>query len=70
VAGHHIVKEGEALKEKIGYMSQRFGLYPDLTVLENIHFYGDIYGVPRKDRQEKIDRLLAFTNYLAAGDLH
>ncbi len=62
VAGHHIVKEGEALKEKIGYMSQRFGLYPDLTVLENIHFYGDIYGVPRKGRQEKIDRLLAFSN--------
>ncbi|MCF6153949.1 MAG: ABC transporter ATP-binding protein [Candidatus Brocadia sp.] len=62
VAGHHIVKEAEEIKEEIGYMSQRFGLYPDLTVMENIHFYADIYGVPRKDRGEKIDRLLAFSN--------
>ncbi len=62
VAGHHIVKEAEAIKEKIGYMSQRFALYPDLTVMENIHFYADIYGVGRKGRQEKIDRLLAFSN--------
>jgi len=62
IAGHHTVKEAEAIKEKIGYMSQRFGLYPDLTVMENIHFYADIYGVPRQGRQEKIDRLLAFSN--------
>ncbi|GAN33516.1 MAG: ABC transporter ATP-binding protein [Candidatus Brocadia sp. AMX2] len=62
VAGHHIVKEAEEIKEEIGYMSQRFGLYADLTVLENINFYADIYGVPRKDRGEKIDRLLAFSN--------
>lgn len=62
VAGHHIVKEAEKIKEEIGYMSQRFGLYPDLTVMENINFYANIYGVPRKDRGEKIDRLLAFSN--------
>ncbi len=62
VAGHHVVKEAEAIKEEIGYMSQRFGLYADLTVLENINFYADIYGVPRNDRGEKIDRLLAFGN--------
>jgi ABC-2 type transport system ATP-binding protein len=62
VAGHHIVKESEILKEKIGYMSQRFGLYPDLTVMENILFYADIYGVPRKGREEKINRLLSFSN--------
>lgn len=62
VAGHHIVKEAEALKEKIGYMSQRFGLYPDLTVLENIDFYADIYEVPRKGRSEKIEELLAFSD--------
>ncbi|RJP65930.1 MAG: ABC transporter ATP-binding protein [Candidatus Abyssobacteria bacterium SURF_17] len=62
VAGHHIVKEAEAIKEKIGYMSQRFGLYPDLTVSENIDFYGDIYGVPRKGREKKVDKLLAFSN--------
>ncbi len=62
VAGRHIVKEAEALKEEIGYMSQRFGLYPDLTVEENIHFYADIYGVAQHGREQKIQRLLAFSN--------
>ena len=62
VAGCHIVREAERIKENIGYMSQRFGLYPDLTVMENIDFYADIYSEPRRGRQEKIDRLLAFSN--------
>ncbi|MEW6198017.1 MAG: ABC transporter ATP-binding protein [Planctomycetota bacterium] len=62
VAGHHVVRQAEAVKEDIGYMSQRFGLYPDLSVMENIDFYADIYGVPRKGRAERIDRLLAFSN--------
>jgi ABC-2 type transport system ATP-binding protein len=57
VAGHHIGHEADALKEEIGYMSQRLGLYPDLTVMENIHFYADLYGVPRKGRGEKMERL-------------
>ncbi len=65
VAGRHILKEAEAIKGDIGYMSQRFGLYPDLTVMENIDFYADIYGVPRRGRQEKIDRLLVFSNLTA-----
>lgn len=60
VAGRHTVREAEAIKEAIGYMSQRFGLYPDLTVLENLAFYADLYGVPRRGRAEKIERLLAF----------
>jgi ABC-2 type transport system ATP-binding protein len=62
VMGRHTVQEGEAIKEEIGYMAQRFGLYPDLTVLENIHFYADIYGVARRRRHERIERLLAFSN--------
>jgi len=62
VAGHHIVKDAEAIKDDIGYMSQRFGLYPDLSVMENINFYADIYGVPHKGRAERIDRLLSFSN--------
>lgn len=62
VSGRHTVREAEAIKEEIGYMSQRFGLYPDLTVSENIDFYADIYGVERKGRQAKIDRLLSFSN--------
>jgi len=62
IMGRHTVKETEELKEQIGYMSQRFGLYPDLTVLENLHFYADIYGIPGKDRDERIERLLSFSN--------
>jgi len=62
VAGCHVVRQAERLKEHIGYMSQRFGLYADLTVLENLHFYADIYDVPRRGRAEKIERLLAFSN--------
>ncbi len=67
VMGHHTVQEAEGLKEEIGYMSQRFGLYPDLTVMENLHFYADIYGLPRRGREEKIDRLLAFSNLTPFG---
>ncbi len=62
VDGHHTVREEAAIKDSIGYMSQRFGLYADLTVMENMNFYADIYGVPRRNRSEKIDRLLAFSN--------
>jgi ABC-2 type transport system ATP-binding protein len=62
VMGKHIVREAEPLKDEIGYMSQRFGLYPDLSVMENIAFYADIYGVPRRGREEKVERLLAFSN--------
>ena len=42
IAGYHVTKQAEAIKENIGYMSQRFGLYPDLTVMENMDFYADI----------------------------
>ena len=62
VAGFHIVREAERIKENIGYMSQRFGLYPDLTVMENLQFYADVYNEPRRGRREKIDRLLGFSN--------
>ena len=62
VMGRHVAREAEAIKDEIGYMSQRFGLYPDLTVLENIHFYADIYGLSRKGRDVQIERLLAFSN--------
>lgn len=62
VAGRHTVREAEALKDDIGYMSQRFGLYADLSVMENIEFYADIYGVPVPSRAERMERLLAFSN--------
>lgn len=61
VFGKHITKESEAAKNNIGYMSQRFGLYDDLTVIENINFYADIYGVPIKERLGRIERLMDFS---------
>ncbi len=62
VSGHHTAHDAERIKEEIGYMSQRFGLYSDLTVIENIEFYADVYGVPRQGRNAKIDELLSFSN--------
>ncbi|NJD68958.1 MAG: ABC transporter ATP-binding protein [candidate division NC10 bacterium] len=62
VAGHSVRKEPEALKNRIAYMSQRFGLYGDLTVLENLHFYADLFEVPTKKRTVRIERLLGFSN--------
>lgn len=64
VYNKHTVKEAESLKEYIAYMSQRFGLYEELTVLENIHFYADVYGVRQESRAEAIDRLLGFSGLL------
>jgi ABC-2 type transport system ATP-binding protein len=62
VAGHSILSDGEQIKEKIGYMSQRFGLYEELTVMENIIFYADLFEVPRRERPARIERLLGFSN--------
>ena len=67
VAGCDIRRETESLKEKVGYLPQRFGLYGDLTVLENINFYADLYQVPKKSRGERIERLLQFANLKPFG---
>jgi len=64
VYNKHIVKEAEPLKENIAYMSQRFGLYEELTVEENINFYADIYCVSGKNRKEKIEQLLGFSGLI------
>ena len=62
IAGRSVLTDGERIKTRIGYMSQRFGLYEDLTVMENIDFYADLYGVPRSERPERTERLLGFSN--------
>ena len=53
VAGFDIMKESEEIKKNIGYMSQKFSLYEDLTVEENINFFGGIYGVENSKRQDR-----------------
>jgi len=58
VAGFDIYKETEKIKKNIGYMSQKFSLYEDLTVLENIKLYAGIYGISAKKRKEKVAELL------------
>jgi ABC-type multidrug transport system ATPase subunit len=50
VVGYDIVREAERIKERIGYMTQRFSLYEDLSVEENVRFYAGIYGVPLRKR--------------------
>ena len=61
VCGHHTVKDAERIKEKIGYMSQTFGLYQDLSVAENLQFYSDIYCVPKKKQKQRMEELLDAT---------
>lgn len=58
VMGLDINRQSEAIKARIGYMSQKFSLYPDLTVIENLRFYADVYGVAAKERRVRIDTLL------------
>lgn len=53
IAGFDIYKQTEAIKQHIGYMSQKFSLYEDLTVMENIRFFGGIYGLSDKQLKEK-----------------
>ncbi len=60
VAGFDLRREPERIKEHIGYMAQQFALYGDLTVLENINFFADVYGVRGQARRERIERLLNF----------
>jgi ABC-2 type transport system ATP-binding protein len=62
VAGCDVIHQAELLKTHIGYMSQRFGLYPDLTVSENIAFYADIYSVKKSELAARTERLLGFSN--------
>ena len=58
VIGMDTKKESELLKQKIGYMTQRFSLYEDLSVKENLQFISEIYAVPRKERKQRVAQLL------------
>ncbi len=61
LTGVSVARDPEGVKPHIAYMSQRFGLYADLTVRENIDFYADLYQVPKPDRPARIDRLYEFS---------
>ncbi|MEY4686272.1 MAG: hypothetical protein RIR76_295 [Verrucomicrobiota bacterium] len=74
VAGCDVVRQPGGVKDRIGYLSQRFGLYPDLTVAENLAFHADLQGVPPAEMPARTARLLGFSGLDAfhrrlAGDL-
>lgn len=58
IAGFNVYRQTEKIKKNIGYMSQKFSLYEDLTVLENIRFYGGIYGLSEKQLKQKSESLI------------
>lgn len=68
VAGYNVYKETEKIKKSIGYMSQKFLLYEDLTVRENFRFYGGIYGLSGKKIRNRTDYLLDKLNFVHASN--
>lgn len=58
IAGYNVYKDREKIKKRIGYMSQKFSLYEDLTIVENIRFYAGIYGLSRKVIESRTSELL------------
>ncbi|MFZ5897529.1 MAG: ABC transporter ATP-binding protein [Myxococcota bacterium] len=65
VVGYDIASEAESIKQRIGYMTQRFSLYEDLSVQENLTFYAGIYGVPRARRKQRVEAVLERTGLAA-----
>jgi ABC-2 type transport system ATP-binding protein len=68
VAGYDVVRQTEQVKRSIGYMSQRFSLYEDLTPRENIRLYGGIYGLTRQQIRERTARMLDRLGFSGVGD--
>lgn len=68
VAGHDIVAEPEKVKQSIGYMSQKFSLYEDMTPFENIRFYLGVYNIPSREWMERIRWILELTQLTDAQD--
>ncbi len=69
VAGHDVYTESEAIKRSIGYMSQRFSLYEDLTIRENIRLYGGIYGLTDQAIRSRTEAMLARLGMERSADL-
>ena len=68
VAGFDVMKQGEQIKRHIGYMSQRFSLYEELTVRENMELFGGIYGMSRQEIDARARELLAKINFADHAD--
>jgi len=68
VAGYDIYRQSEAIKRRIGYMSQKFSLYDDLTISENIEFYGGVYGLSRALIRERKEALIRQVGLEAFAD--
>lgn len=68
VAGYDVYRQPDLIKANIGYMSQKFSLYEDLTVAENIRFFGGIYGISRRDIKTRTDQLLEKLSLIADRD--
>jgi len=66
VAGYDIYKQTELIKKNIGYMSQKFSLYDDLNIVENMELYGGIYGMSRKQIKLRVEELLSKLNMEAS----
>jgi ABC-2 type transport system ATP-binding protein len=69
VAGYDVYTESEKIKRAIGYMSQRFSLYEDLTIRENIRLYGGIYGLAKQDVQARSEQILTRLEMEQSADL-
>ena len=68
VAGFDLMEEPEKIKQVIGYMSQKFSLYEDLTVIENLHFFGGIYGLSGPLQSEREEQILEMAGLLDLRD--
>lgn len=65
VLGLNVAEHAQAIQNRISYMPQRFGLYEDLSIIENLNLYADLHGVSKHDRQQRFDRLLKITDLTA-----
>ena len=68
ILGYDLLRQGEKIKEKLGYMSQKFSLYHDLTVRENLDFYAGIYRLSSKRRQQRIEEMISLAGLAGRED--